>query len=587
MKTGLPFVLLLLFCACTEFAYPQQPGNKTDTIFVVKKKGLLGRLAQSVSTSDTGDVFTEKKINPYFIYVGRTIRNIKIVRLGFERDINDTTKYNNNFGVIVANAFHKKTTANVIANNLFFEAGDRVNPYLMTDNERHLREQPFVQDALIVMQQVPGMANVVDVTVIVKDVFSLGGGLDINSTKRIELELKEENLKGTGSRLTLSTLFDSERRPRMGFGADLLTRNIKGTFINWNVGFKTINDAFSSGKSEESFFYTAFDKPFVSPYIPWMGAVDLSLRKTKNNYTSDSLYERAFKYSYQKFDVWLGYNFGSKRLLRKNAPGRIRNFIAARGIYQHFNDVPGKVLDTFDYRFTNITGILGSFSLFKQNFIRTNFIYGFGRNEDVPEGFRASLVAGWINKKDSLRAAYRSRPYYAFEGQRTHFNTKGFFSSYTFRIGGYVYRGKWEDVDILFDIDHFTKRKKLGSEWYYRQFYSLGITRQINSALSQPLYLNSEFGLPYFSNGIIEADLRCSAKTEAVFYNLHKFWGFRLAPFLFADACIIKQKNTALNKSDLYSALGAGIRTRNESLVFGTIELKGFYFPRIVGIWGI
>jgi len=38
-----------------------------------------------------------------------------------------------------------------------------------------------------------------------------------------------------------------------------------------------------------------------------------------------------------------------------------------------------------------------------------------------------------------------------------------------------------------------------------------------------------------------------------------------------------------LRKSDLYSALGGGIRTRNENLVFGTIELKGYYFPRTNG----
>ncbi len=581
-KNLLLMSLVVLCCVPSMTAYCQRPG-KTDTVNIVQKKGLLGRLAQTVSTSDTGDIVIEKKINPYFIYKGRTIRNIKIVRLGFERDINDTSKYNNNFGVIVANAFHKKTTVNVIANNLFFDAGDKVNPFLMADNERHLREQPFVQDALIVLQQVPGSIREVDVTVIVKDVFSLGGGLDIGSTKRMKVELKEENVKGTGSRVTLSTLFDGDRRPRMGFGADILTRNIRGSFVNWNIGFKSFSDAFTNGKSEETFLYTGIDKPFISPYLPWMGAAEFSLRKTKNNYSGDSLYQRLFKYNYEKFDAWIGYNFGSRRLRKKNIPGRLRNFVAARVVYQHFNSVPGKVLDTFDYRFTNITGALASFSVFKQNFSRTNFIYGFGRNEDVPEGFRASVVGGWINQKDSLRSDYRGRPYYALEAERSHFNAKGFFSNYTFRLGGYLYKGNWEDVNILLDVNHFTRRKRLAAEWFYRQFYSLGITRQIRPALGQPLYLSSSFGLPYFSNGDIEADLRGTVKTEAVFYNLHKFWGFRMAPFLFGDASLVKQKTAAFSKSDIYSAVGAGIRTRNESLVFGTIELKAYYFPRTIG----
>jgi hypothetical protein len=583
LKTVLPFVLLLLCCVSARPVYCQQPGNKTDTFFLVKKKGLLGSLGKSITTSDVEDKTPVKKDNPYFAYSGRIIRNIKIVRLGFEREMNDTNKYNNNFGVIVANAFHKKTTANVIGNNLFFESGDEVNPYLMSDNERLLREQPFLQDALINMQAVPGVDSMVDVTVIVKDVFSLGGGLDIASEKKVSLDLKEENLKGTGSRLTLSTLYDGDRRPRMGFGADLLKRNIKGSFINWNIGFKTFNRAFNSARNEESFFYTSFDKPFISPYMPLMGGLNLSISKTKNNYVADSLYLREYKYSYQTMDAWLGYNFGARRLLKKKLPGTIRNFIAARGIYQHFDYVPGKVLDTFDYRYTNVTGVLGSFSVFKQSFTRTSFIYGFGRNEDVPEGFRASVIVGWVNKKDSLHPEFRSRPYYAFEGQRSHFSKRGFYSNYTLRLGGYTYRGKWEDLDILFDVDHFTRRKKLGSEWFFRQFYSLSVGRQIKPTLNQPLYLRSEFGLPYFDNGDIQADLRCTVKTEAVFYNLHKFWGFRLAPFVFGAMSLVKQTNVALNKSDGYSAIGAGIRTRNESLIFGTIELKAFYFPRTVG----
>ena len=583
LKTVLSFVFAaLIFSLYPTIGYTQQTSDNTDTFFLVKKKGLLGQLGKSISTSGDDSSEPIQKANPYFIYLGKTIRKIKIVRLGFERDINDTTKFNNNFGTIVANGFHKKTKTNVIANNLFFDAGDKINPYLMADNERHLREQPFVQDALIVIQNIEGVRDMVDVTVIIKDVFSLGGGLDIGSAKKIKAEVKEENLGGTGSRLTMGTLYDIDRKPKAGFGIDFLKRNIKGTFINWNTGFKTFNNAFNSGRNEESFFYTSFDKPLVSAYIRWIGGLDLTFNKTKNNYVSDSLYKNDFKYSYQRVDGWFGYNLGRQQLVDKRLPSRLRKFIAIRGLYQHFNDLPEVVETRFDYRYTDISGMLGSFSMFKQNFLRTNFIYGFGRNEDVPEGFDLALVAGWINKKDSIISNTRSRPYLALEGLRSHFNAKGFFSTYTFRIGGYAYRKRLEDVDILLNVDRFTRKKKLGNQWYYRQFYSAGFTRQILTTLNQPLFLNSEFGLPYFNNGNIQADLRCTAKTEAVFYNLHKFWGFRFAPFIFADACLIKSTGEAFSKSELYSAIGAGIRSRNENLVFGTIELKGFYFPRTV-----
>ncbi len=579
-KLVLPFLVLFL-CMQAIPALTQPPGQ-TDTFFLVKKKGLLGKLGKSISTSDTEDSTVLVKANPYFNFNGRVIRHIKIVRLGFERDINDTTRYNNNFGTIAANAFHKKTTGNVIANNLFFDAGDRLNPYLMADNEKFLRDQPYLQDALIIIDSIPGNKYIVDVSVIVKDVFSIGGGADIASSKRFRLDVKEENLKGTGSRLSVSTLYDGDRKPHMGFGAEFLKRNIKGTFINAAAGFRSFNNSLISGRNEESVFYLNFNKPFISPYILWVGGLDLSINKTKNNFVSDSLYNREFIYNYQIADGWFGYNFGGRRQKWKKPEGRIRAFAALRGVYQHFINVPGKAKDTFNYRLSDMTAVLGSISIFRQNFTRTNFIYGFGRNEDVPEGFDISFISGWVNKKDSLKGRLSGRPYFAVDGQRNHFNKKGFFSSYVLRIGGYRNNSKWEDVDILAGIEHFTRKRRLRPEWYYRHFYSLYFTRQLQSTPNrQTLFLKSAFGLPYFANGDVNADLRATAKTEAVFYNLHRFWGFRLAPFIFTDVSLIKQVGVPLSKSDLYSAVGAGVRTRNESLVFGTLELKAFYFPRV------
>jgi len=584
-----PVFFVSLFILLSGVAYCQVPADKTDTFFLVKKKGLLGKLGKSISTSaDESDPVI--KANPFLLYSGKAIRNIKIVRLGFERDINDTSKYHNDFGAIVANAFHTKTKAAVIANNLFFETGDRINPFLLADNERHLREQLFIQDALISIEKISGCSDSVDMLVVVKDVFSIGGGADITSAKKMQFELKDENLQGSGSKLAFSLLYDSDRKPNFGFGAEFLKRNVKGTFINWTAGFKSFKGAFNSSRNEETIFYTGFEKPLVSPYIPWVGAINVSFNKTKNNYLADSVYQRDFRYSYQNMDGWFGYNFGSQRLLRKNLPSRFRKFIAIRAFYQHFTSLPDTAVKKFDIRYSNVTGVLASASIFKQNFFRTNFIYGFGRNEDVQEGFNLSLISGWINKSDTVSTNIRSRPYFGLEGIRSHLNTKGFFSTYTLRIGAYLYKKKWEDLDILLYVDHFTRKKKINDSWFFRQFYSAGFTRQILATLNQPLYLNSVFGLPYFNNGTIQADLRCTAKTEAVFYNLTKFWGFRFAPFIFGDMCLVKPAREKFSQSELYSAVGAGLRTRNENLVFGTIELKAFYFPRTIqdmGNWRV
>jgi hypothetical protein len=67
-----------------------------------------------------------------------------------------------------------------------------------------------------------------------------------------------------------------------------------------------------------------------------------------------------------------------------------------------------------------------------------------------------------------------------------------------------------------------------------------------------------------------------------VLYSPWKILGFRLAPILFADVATIAPRNKKVFYDKPFVGIGSGIRTRNENLVFGTIELKFFYYPRIV-----
>jgi hypothetical protein len=574
LKKALPVILVILvFSFFSSLVKAQDVKENQDTFFLAKKKGLLGQLGKSIAKDPDGPDAV-KVVNPFIMYTGKTIRNIHLLRLGFERNIFDTTVIKNNFGAIVANGLHVNTSKKIIQNNLFFRQGNKVQPYLLADNERHLRDQVYIQDARILIDTIPGTEDSVDVIVITKDIFPLVIGLDIGSATKGKIQIANENVSGSGSRLSFSTLYDKDRNPKWGLNAGFLKRNIKGSFIDWSAGYESYRSAFNSGRNEESYMYTHFERPLVTPYIPWIGAADISINKTSNNYVSDSLYRSDYKYSYRNVDVWYGYNFGSVRLLYKNMQTRIRKFIALRGFYQRFTDIPDKNRLVYDYRYANIRGLLTSLSIFKQETYRASFIYGFGRNEDVPEGFSAALIGGFTLKQD------RDRPYFGIDAVRSHFNKKGFYSTCTFRVGGYLFNKKLEDVDILFNVDHFTRIKKMWGRWLNRNFLSMGITKQLNPVLNQPISLNSIFGLPYFFGNPGPADLRGTVKAESVFFNMQKFWGFRLAPFVFADMSMLTPINQPFQKSDLYSSVGGGIRTRNENLTLGTIELRAYYFPR-------
>jgi hypothetical protein len=55
---------------------------------------------------------------------------------------------------------------------------------------------------------------------------------------------------------------------------------------------------------------------------------------------------------------------------------------------------------------------------------------------------------------------------------------------------------------------------------------------------------------------------------------------FKFAPFVFGSASLFQHPTDTETNTRIYPAVGGGIRTRNESLVFGTIELRGAWFPK-------
>lgn len=568
--TGIAFLLLpvLLFA--------QDTTHNPDVFFLAKKKGLLGRIGRSISTTPPEQA-PVKIENPFLEFKGKIIRNIEIINFGFEYNIKDTSQTEDNLGVRIGKRFHKNTRENIIRKNLFFKEGDPVYPYLFADNERFLRELVYIKVARIIIDSIQGSADSVDVIILTKDVFSIGGKLLISSTTRGRGEIREENFLGTGTRLLLSGYHETGRNPPSGVGGEFVGRNIGGSFIDFTAGYQDYAKAFNSGRNQETVVYTRLEKPLATVYKPSTGALEWSYHRTRNVYNTDSVYASDFKYSYYTLDGWFGYSLESKRSLYANKQIRVHRFLSIRGFKQFYQIIPEQAQKVYDYRFTDFTGTLASLNIFKQIFYKSSFIYGFGLIEDIPEGFNAVVTAGYINKQNI------KRPYSGLELSLANFKQQGKYFNYTLKFGGYYFRHRFEDVDILFDINHFTRLRKLSGNWYNRIFINTGIAAQGNPSLNSPLYLNSDYGLPYFSNGTLSSDLRATLKTETVFYNTNKILGFRFAPFMFVDAILLKPSKLGLKHSDIFSAVGGGIRTRNDNLVFGTIELKGYYFPRTNG----
>jgi hypothetical protein len=567
------FILLITaFTGITLASHAQD--EPRDTFFLSKKKGILGRIAKSITTNPQAPPV--KIVNPYKEYAGMIIRNIMVSTLSFNENINDTNLVKNNFALRVANFLHKNTKDQVVRNNLFFHKGEKLLPLLVADNERYLRDLTFVQDARIII--LPSLdKDSVDLLVLTKDVFSIGAKVNLSGPNKAIVEVREDNIHGSGSAIAFRGIFDRVRNPQYGYGANFTRRNIKGTFFDWTTGFETFNPSYSTGRREEVTIYTRVVKPFVSRFAKWTGALDLSYNKNINVY-NDASFSQLQKYTNERYDIWAGYNLGYKKARKRSeAEQKFRSFIAVRGLYVKFDKIPLQYKDSATSSFVNINGGLFAYTLYKQNFYRTNYIYGFGRNEDVPTGLSTTLLTGWTNK------AGKQRKYYGVDAEGNYFSKKGYFGSLKFKTGGYAYRSKMEDITLLLSGEGFTKLKKVGKSWFNRNFVSMSFARLFKTTpTNEPLYLQSQYGLPYFTNSSIVADARTSIKFESVFFNTNKVLGFRFAPFIFSEFSFINALNDSSGNTNGYSALGGGIRSRNENLIFGTIELKGYYFPRTI-----
>ncbi len=71
-----------------------------------------------------------------------------------------------------------------------------------------------------------------------------------------------------------------------------------------------------------------------------------------------------------------------------------------------------------------------------------------------------------------------------------------------------------------------------------------------------------------------------TTKAESVFFSPWQIAFFKIAPFVFGSATLFKSSLIDSSRTNLYPAIGGGLRTRNESLIFGTIEFKGVWFPK-------
>lgn len=573
MRYGKIFLLtclLVFFGSTAVHAQKAKPKSKPPQ---EEKRSLTQKVSKRVMKlvkQNPGDTIVDQKSESGFRqYKGKTIRNITINHIGFERNINDTTRYRVvNTVTRVANSLHTDTKERVIRNNLFFKANRPLDPYKLADNERYLRDLPFILDARIAVKPVRGNRDLVDVIVYTRDVFSIGGSLSAKSKTSVQYRIYDANLSGWGQRTEYRSVVDIDRDPMFGHQFLYSKNSIKGTFINGTISYTQLNTGVSRGLENESALYFKLDRPLVSPYTRWAGGMELSRNWSVNVFsTTDTVFR---SYGYFEKDFWIGYNIG----IKNRVENRNRYFIGLRAYGQSFYERPAQSQEQLNIIYNNEQYVLGEFTFYNQNFYRTKYVYGFGRTEDVPYGTRMSLVIG------QTKQINRVRPYVGAEIERSIFQKSGDFMEYSLRVGGYMYEDELQDVAVMASTNLFSRLMIL-KRLKIRQSLGASYTSILKRNFEPLLRIDNDYGIERFRSDSVMGTQRLGLTFETVVYIRPMLLGFHFAPFVFADMAMVAPQDAVLIRQKPYFGIGGGVRTRNENLIFGTIELRMYYFPRV------
>ncbi|HXS35721.1 MAG TPA: hypothetical protein VN721_03410 [Flavipsychrobacter sp.] len=576
-------VSFFLTIACILFSsavYGQRFANldslKLDSIRISHHKFINNVFQEAINSikrsSDTSnDIYQNgKSEDPYLPYQGKIIRHINVESLDFARSFSDTSKRINTFIANVANATHTTTRNFVIRNNLFIYENTPLNAYRVADNERYLRTLDYIHDARIIVKEIPDNPDSIDILVITKDFYTISADGASNGFNHIQGRLVDANLAGMGQRVEVTGLYDYNRHPEWGFGALYRKNNIGRSFISATVGYSTmlINPY---TREENSTEYVSFDRPLVSPYSHFAGGLTLSHNAGYNSYNIIPV-QNVFIYKYNLYDGWIGYNLGINKLSANNGTIRDRKFLSFRYYNYHFTDVPAQVENNFDPIYNDKQAVLAQFTLFRQDYYKTQYIYGFGTTEDLPYGYNIALTTGWYKQLNL------ERPYIGVHTQNYIATNQGDFIQLFSRIGGYDYKGELQDLNFMFGTEIFS-RLFFWNATKIRQYIFASYSGIYNSITSQPLRIDNQYGIREFLSDSVYGNRRLNLQLETEFYLKYKILGFQFAPFPYVDLALIKPSNAGPFEYQLYSGIGGGIRARNENLVFETIELRFFFYP--------
>lgn len=534
-----------------------------DTLRYRKYKNPITRflfrsLIRNRDASDEGPPmldFTRNR-NYFEHYAGKRIAAVRLTQANVFSPRNPAEKVS--WGQRLLDKIHVRTQEKQLTQNLLFKAGDTINPYVMGINEEMLRSLPYLSTAYFVVLPDPHDSSAVIVNIFARDNWSLSADAHLGSVEN-RISVFDRNFLGTGDEIKL--IFSSEKGlKRIGTEIDYTARNLLGSFTD-----VTIKMGVGANSNIGQF---TVEHPFILP-SDWAFGFD-----AVRCYKREELLLVDTSYYVNRFRVngWIG-----KSWCLNWRNGTNVYIAASLGKEQYSNRPP--VTESLNPFYHNSDLFLFSLGFSRRNYFQGNMIYGYGRTEDIPYGFRVELVGGrqWEEKL----------------GGRDYWGVRGYWGNL---VGNHYVEtgaalGSFFTSDytpqqsvVTGHIKYFTPLLRVRTS-YIRQFGVISATMGFNRLEGEREALKYQkrqgMGIRGLSNSYwLTGYNRLTMSSETVLFTPLFLYHFRFAFFLFGDVGWLGYNNNIF-RNRFTGAVGAGVRIKNERLIFNSIQIRlGYAFNR-------
>jgi hypothetical protein len=512
-------------------------------------------------TDIPADVISGQDSLPFTAEKDKIIRSIRIYKAPvFGSSVYDTTQISDNWVDRTLNHLHFYTNDAVIRNYLQLKKGDRLNPVVLSDNERILRQSALFEDARFIVTPQPG-SDSVDVVLIIKDVAPFGFALTVKDASNSSIRLFNKNIFGLGHQLEQTFEVKTYQHPSVYMGSGgYKIRNIRRSFTDINFYWKNVPEMRRIGLQ--------IYKPFISPETRFGGGFNIQKIRTGE---VQGISNSAGRTDYSIYDLWGGY---STIINRYKSPLKERAVFAVTGRYYNVNyqHSPPVVMELVTPAVT-VNRYIAGLNLVKSGYYRSNMIYSFGKTEDIPTGNLAQLTMGY---ETSILASRYYTGIKLLSGEKT--NRNRFIYSW-FEGGGYWSGKHFNDGIIGFGFDYISGLYKSGS-YRFRSFLSLSYKAGINRESIGELEMKSEEFFKTYRHFDESGQQRLGIKAETVVFSPYYLLGFRFAAYSFVEAAMVAAPGQIAFAGSVYPAIGLGFRIRNENLVFSTFQFGLTWYGR-------